>query len=55
MGDAEIFDCTESDYLKNTSIAVMRRHIVKKFNFNLLIREDLRGNQSYIISLSRLE
>jgi hypothetical protein len=54
LGGAEIFDCFEGDYLGNSSEAIMRRHIVKKFDFNLFIREDMQNNISYTISASNL-
>lgn len=54
LGGAEIFECSESDYLTTSSEAVMRRHIVKKFDNNIFIKSDILNNVSYTVSISSL-
>ncbi len=55
LNGTEIFDCLEQDYLSKNLSDIARRHIFKKFDFNLMIKSDNRNNTNYTVSTSKID
>lgn len=50
LNEAQIFDCNEQTYLRESAAHVTKRTIAKKFDFTFQMTSDIDFNVEYLIS-----
>lgn len=54
LNDAQVFDCHEQSYLRESAAHVTKRTIAKKFDFSFQMNVDIFFNVDYAISAGRI-